>query len=72
MNIYRSIFLKNNFKIPTIFEDSYKDLKNCYFGGMVEAFKPYGENVFIFDVNSLYPYVMSNYTLPTGNCTFID
>lgn len=72
MTLYRSNFLKENFKIPTIFEDSYKDLRECYFGGMVEAFKPYGENVYIYDVNSLYPFVMKNFNLPVGNCTFVQ
>jgi DNA polymerase type B, organellar and viral len=44
----------------------YKDIKPSYFGGRVEVFKPYGENLFIYDVVSLYPHIMLN-DLPIGN-----
>lgn len=43
----------------------YKDIKPAYFGGRVEVFKPYGENLYIYDVVSLYPSVMLN-DMPIG------
>jgi len=36
----------------------YKEIKSAYFGGRVEIFKPYGENLYWYDVNSLYPFSM--------------
>jgi hypothetical protein len=44
----------------------YKEIKTCYFGGRVEVFKTYGEDLYIYDVNSLYPFVMLM-DAPTGN-----
>lgn len=39
-----------------------------YFGGRVECFKKgiHKGDYFLFDVNSMYPYVMANYQHPTG------
>lgn len=33
-------------------------VRKSYFGGPVEVYKTYGENLYHYDVNSLYPYVM--------------
>jgi hypothetical protein len=38
----------------------YKDIKSAYYGGITEVYKPYGENLYNYDVNSLYPYVALN------------
>ena len=38
----------------------YNDLKLGYYGGMAEVYKPYGENLYYYDVNFLYPYVSLN------------
>jgi len=35
----------------------YNDIKQAYYGGITEVYKPYGENLYYYDVNSLYPYV---------------
>ena len=49
-------FYKNN--IPNINKLSiYKDVKQAYYGGMTEVYKPHGINLYYYDVNSLYPYV---------------
>ena len=32
-------------------------MKLAYYGGITELYKPYGENLFYYDVNSLYPYL---------------
>jgi hypothetical protein len=44
---------------------NYQDIKNAYFGGRVEVFKGYVENIYIYDVVSLYPACMLNF-LPIG------
>ena len=41
-----------------------------YFGGITEVYKPYGQNLKYFDVNSLYPYVMAHFPMPTGKPKF--
>jgi hypothetical protein len=50
----------------------YHEIKKGYTGGSVVVFKPYGENIYRYDVNSLYPYVMKEYPMPTGNPTYFE
>lgn len=42
-------------------------LRQGYFGGRVEIFKPRIGKGFHYDINSLYPYVMEKYYYPVGN-----
>jgi hypothetical protein len=42
--------------IPNV--KQHNEIKEAYFGGRVEVFKPYGENLFLYDVNGLYPSIM--------------
>ena len=54
------IFLKDFYdsNIPDIDKTSlYRDIKQGYYGGITEVYKPTGNNLFYYDVNSLYPYV---------------
>ena len=54
------IFLKDYYKfnIPLVNKASmYNDLKQAYYGGITEVYKPWGHNLYYYDVNSLYPYV---------------
>jgi hypothetical protein len=46
--------------------NQYKEIKSAYFGGRVEVYKTYGEDLYIYDVNSLYPSVMLK-DMPIGN-----
>lgn len=46
--------------------NNYLNIKNAYYGGRVEVFKGYVENIYIYDVVSLYPYCMLK-ELPIGN-----
>ena len=70
MNIFLNKFYGNN--IPLINKKSvFNDLKDSYYGGMTEVYKPYGENLYYYDVNSLYPYAALN-PMPGVNCVYID
>lgn len=57
-------FLNNKCKIPIITGKMFNDISLSYTGGNVDVFKPYGENILQYDVNSLYPSVMSEYPMP--------
>jgi len=35
----------------------FNDIKKAYYGGITEVYKPYGKDLYYYDVNSLYPYV---------------
>lgn len=51
----------NNEVIPIINNKQiYNDIKESYYGGITEVYRPYGENLYYYDVNSLYPYVSLN------------
>jgi hypothetical protein len=63
--IYRVKYLKED-TIPCITGALYNELKESYTGGSVDVYKPIGENINRYDVNSLYPSVMSKFPSPTG------
>jgi hypothetical protein len=44
----------------------HKDIKNAFYGGRTEVLKTYGEDLYLYDVNSLYPSVMLK-DIPIGN-----
>ena len=50
--------------IPTRNQDTF--IRRGYYGGHVDVYKPYGENLYYYDVNSLYPYIMKSYPMPSG------
>lgn len=65
------IYLKDFYNIPLINKLSmYNDIKQAYYGGMTEVYKPYGENLFYYDVNSLYPYVALQ-DMPGLECSLV-
>lgn len=54
------VFLKDFYKknIPNINKATiYRDIKKAYYGGITEVYRPMGNNLFYYDVNSLYPFV---------------
>lgn len=70
IKILLSKYYKNN--IPLIDKRSiYEDIRQSYFGGITEVYKPYGENLFYYDLNSLYPYSALN-PMPGLNCIYVD
>lgn len=46
-------------------------IRQSYFGGVVDAFIPYGESLYKYDINSSYPASMM-LDMPIGNPTFIE
>lgn len=50
--------------IPNKNEDSF--LRKAYYGGHTDVYRPYGEHLYYYDVNSLYPFVMKHFQMPGG------
>lgn len=72
-----NIFLTNYYDptkaaIPLINKRSLAvDIRKSYFGGITEVYKPYGESLYYYDVNSLYPFAALA-PMPGLNCSFSD
>jgi DNA polymerase type B, organellar and viral len=67
MNIYLANYydpIKTPIHIPHY--KQYIDIKKAFYGGNVEVFKCYGENLYWYDVVSLYPAQMKK-DMPIGN-----
>lgn len=55
VKVFLSYYYKHN--IPNINKPAvYRDIKQAYYGGITEVYKPSGSNLFYYDVNSLYPH----------------
>nr|UKQ56109.1 DNA polymerase family B [Taiwanofungus camphoratus]WRO45216.1 DNA polymerase family B [Taiwanofungus sp. YW-2023a] len=65
--IYRTHYMQEN-TIPitkgNIFDFIF--IKESFTGGSTENYIPYGTNIHVYDVNSLYPSIMKNYLFPVG------
>ena len=70
LNIFIKDYLKQS-KLPIIKQNMFSDIKQAYFGGVTEVYKPYGENLYYYDVNSLYPFASLN-PMPSTNCTYLE
>jgi DNA polymerase type B, organellar and viral len=65
--IFRTHFM-DKIKIPILKGLIFKDICNSYYGGHVDLYKPEsikGKNVYIYDVNGLYPSAMISNQFPT-------
>lgn len=72
-----NIFKKNyyDFENNYISKNPYKEdefIRRSYVGGISEVFKPYLENGYCYDANSLYPTVMMRNKFPVGKGKFVD
>jgi len=70
--IFRFSFFGNaKDKLPILHKQSnyHKIVKSSYYGGSVDIYKPYLNNGYYYDMNSLYPYAMLQ-PLPVGNGTY--
>lgn len=70
MSIYRHRFQSNFPNIIKSMRIIETEIRHGYYGGRVEVFKRYGENLNYYDVNSLYPHSMHKKSYPIG--TFIE
>lgn len=67
MRIFRCHYLDDenyHLPIPNRNEDTFT--RRGYYGGHVDVYKPGGKNVYVYDVNSLYPFVMDSFPMPCG------
>ena len=69
--IYRAHYL-NDYPIPLLSGQIFNDISKSFTGGSTDMFKPFGKNLFSYDVNSLYPYVMNNFDMPVGKMKFFE
>jgi hypothetical protein len=58
LKIYRTHFQNNKINIPILntMQDSY--IRNSYVGGSTDVYARYAENLYYYDINSLYPAAM--------------
>ena len=64
LKIFRSHFLdKPIFTLPSNIDHL---IRNAYYGGGTDVYKKYGKNLYYYDVNSLYPFVMAFTPMPIG------
>lgn len=56
--------------IPNRNEDSF--IRRGYYGGHTDAYIPKGENLYYYDVNSLYPFIMKEYHIPGGKPVWVS
>jgi DNA polymerase type B, organellar and viral len=74
--LFRSNYLpdldKQKIKIPAITGKIYEDIKKSYTGGAVDVYLPYGENLYLYDINSLYPSVMKEFPMPVGQPKYFE
>lgn len=67
MLIYRKCFYSSKNRVGNAQNLKYsKWLRSSYKGGRVECYVPKAENVYSYDINSCYPYVMKSFDLPVG------
>ena len=68
LKIFRTNYLEAS-KLPIIKGNAHNDMRNAYYGGVVEVFKNEGINLKYYDITSLYPFAMLN-DMPTGDMLF--
>ena len=70
-SIYKTHFMIEKL-IPRIGAEIYGFIRAGYTGGHTDVYKPYAENVYAYDVNSLYPSVMRNNDMPVGTPKYFE
>ena len=63
--IYRTNYMEEN-TIPKLQGTIYNDIAQGFTGGHTDVYLPRMENAKHYDVNSLYPFVMSEFDMPVG------
>lgn len=71
LNIFKQNFYKNQ-NIPSINQIYlFNFIKEAYFGGITEVYKPFAKDSIYIDVNSLYPYV-ALLPMPGTHCEYLE
>jgi hypothetical protein len=71
LKLFRNKYLKENYFVHS--KDVLDDLFKAYYGGRTEVFKRGEfENLYYHDINSMYPYVMSQLPLPNPNSLHVN
>lgn len=65
MSIYRSGFMPDGAELTMAKGALEHAIRQAYYGGAVDVYKPYGESLYYYDANSLYPAAMLK-PLPVG------
>src|SRR5207253_6822276 len=74
LEIYKTNYLHllgPGIKLYKINHTSHNLMRLAFYGGRVDAFKPFGNNIKCYDVNSLYPFSMLKH-LPVGKPVLSD
>lgn len=64
-------FLKSDKIIRLLSNKHYKIFSQAYYGAMFNVFHPYGEKLYRYDINSLYPFAML-LDMPVGSPKIYD
>lgn len=59
LKIFRQRFMKKS--IPALNNQMDSFIRNSYYGGSTDIYKQYAKDLYYYDVNSLYPFVMQKY-----------
>jgi len=61
-----------NKSIPLITDKKiFSDIKQAHYGGQTEVYRPVGNDLYYYDVNSLYPYASLN-DMPGCDCVYYE
>jgi DNA polymerase type B, organellar and viral len=72
--IFRTNFMEKN-SVPQVTGKIEKDIRSGYTGGAVDMYipeNPDATKVYVYDANSLYPYIMQSQPMPVGNPTYFE
>jgi DNA polymerase type B, organellar and viral len=71
MALFKSKFLIEN-QVCVIKGIPFKEIKNSYTGGSTDMYIPHGQEIFGYDINSLYPHSMANNPVPVNNMKYFE
>lgn len=71
MGIWLCHYLQDS-KVPILIGPIFDNIKTSYTGGHTDVYKPNCNNVFAYDVNSLYPHVMEKFDMPIGRPKYFE
>jgi len=74
--IFKTHYISEDMEgIHMISGDISNKIRKGYTGGAVDMYiptNPMGKKIYAYDVNSLYPYIMSKFKMPIGNPTYFE